>query len=742
MFPRNGITGVTLFHPVYLVVALLLTTGSFVLAYRRGTRLHARVWMPALAGMIALSLAAGGLGMRLRSDTTIVAVVDLSQSTRTAAFRDASWREARLREVLGFDPESTILLSGDQRTVFDPPASGAVVLFSDCQFDLPAICPPVYVIADPALQRARDAAVASLTAQDRVVTAVVRNDGDDRTLAWSVGDRAEAICPHGTTTQRVRAVRLGETVVARLNPADNWPENDTLVIAPAAPSNTQSWWIGAASPGGAWVHYRPDQLPVESSLYLAPSAIVLDNVPVGALSLTQLDRLAQYVRDLGGAVLINGGNEAFAAGQYTGTTIDALSPLQSDPPSASRNWIMLVDCSGSMSARVGSATRLELAANAARSVVPFLPPADSVAVYGFARQLTPWWTGRDPNESGTLPALEAGGPTNLEPALTELLRSLDSKLPTEVLIITDGQASVSDPAALLSLAAKLGTRLHLMCIGDSPPAEQVESLIRSSGGSTVTQSDAARWAEALRRLARGAAPAQLIESDATLDWRGPADSAPARAPAPLNRTWLKDGATALASASVGDDSLPMVARWNVGAGSVLAISFRAQPDDVRSLANQVAAPPRDPRFTVNVDQGSSVIVTVSAATAAGSINQLMIEAQLGAATPQVLRQTAPGRYELRLDPPRQPEILSVRHGGNTLDRVSVAARYPRELDAIGNNLENMKQLAARTGGKVIRADETGRVDLPLAFRMTNLSSVLAGLGALLVALSLVLWKRG
>ena len=46
--------------------------------------------------------------------------------------------------------------------------------------------------------------------------------------------------------------------------------------------------------------------------------IVLNNVAAASLGESAMDRLTQYVRDLGGSLLIVGGDQSFAAGGYLG----------------------------------------------------------------------------------------------------------------------------------------------------------------------------------------------------------------------------------------------------------------------------------------------------------------------------------------------------------------------------------------------------------------------------------------
>src|SRR5439155_7530396 len=113
-------------------------------------------------------------------------------------------------------------------------------------------------------------------------------------------------------------------ITAKLNPGDQWPENEQLQIRVPPPNLSERWWIGADAAAG---FKAIDHLPTDSTAYLAPSIIVINNLPAISFSQTQLDRLEQYARGLCDSTINVGGEDAFLAGGYEGTTADALSPL-------------------------------------------------------------------------------------------------------------------------------------------------------------------------------------------------------------------------------------------------------------------------------------------------------------------------------------------------------------------------------------------------------------------------------
>ncbi len=93
---------------------------------------------------------------------------------------------------------------------------------------------------------------------------------------------------------------------------DRWPENDELSISLGGAGKTECWYVSSGSGAGdGFRAMRPADLPTDAAAYLAPSLIVLDNLAASDLNDAQLARIEQYVRDLGGGLLITGGDRAF-----------------------------------------------------------------------------------------------------------------------------------------------------------------------------------------------------------------------------------------------------------------------------------------------------------------------------------------------------------------------------------------------------------------------------------------------
>jgi hypothetical protein len=726
--------------------------------------------------LMLLALAVGGLTWRRPAMGSDVAVmVDLSASTRGAGYRDRAELDRRVRELLGSTPYRLVYFSdhntadapvasgalGDlagERTVFAPPAAVGVVLFSDGRFELPAAGPPTFAVADPALDQVDDAAVNRLETRGKVLAVTVQNGGGPRRLTVDGAATQAVVAIDAGAITLTREIRADAgAAAAKLDKGDRWPENDSLSLPLAAPMRTQRWFvsIGAAPPADEWTVIRPEALPTKPSAYLAPGVIVLDNLAASDLSGAQQAAIEQYVRDLGGALIMAGGDRAFSRGMYSGTALDALSPLATSPPAPSVHWMLLADSSGSMSQAVGEATRWQLAASAIGRLLPNLPPEDPVSVGSFAGELRWWSDGKSARETAAMslppPGMSPGGPTNLGAALERIAREADGGMAGELLIVSDADVVIEHPDELARRLAAKKIRLHVLAIGDGRGLEALASMTAATGGTLRRQFDPREWAGEVRQLLSAAWPERLVASAENAIFSGDLSPLPGRAVAPWNRTWLKKSALELANAKHEGEIVPLCARWAVGSGEVIACGFAPTAAEVGEMARLIARPPRDPRFTVAWDAGPRLAVRVDAAAQSGQyLNGLRLRLELADEADPArvqayeVQQTAPGHYEISLPAPRRRSFATLRQdeAARVIDRVAVAARYAPEFDAIGNDYAALRALAERTGGRVIDRAWRKAIDFPFPRRELSLAPWLGLAGAVALGVGLVRWRVG
>ncbi len=114
-------------------------------------------------------------------------------------------------------------------------------------------------------------------------------------------------------------------------------------------------------------------------------AVIIENVPAGDFGRLKMERLAQFVEDLGGGLLLTGGQRSFGTGGYFKSPIDEILPVSMELREEHRKTQIAIaialDRSGSMSMPVaGGKTKMDLANLGTAECVKLLSPGDSVAV--------------------------------------------------------------------------------------------------------------------------------------------------------------------------------------------------------------------------------------------------------------------------------------------------------------------------------------------------------------------------
>jgi hypothetical protein len=760
-------SAVILASPLLFLFAAILTICIVIIARIRRVDLPKRSQRFIVIGLALLSLAAGGVTWLRPDPREVLVMVDLSPSTRTAQYRNVDALRRRIDQLLGSTPRRLLYFAADNRptiadtselpdlpadkTVFNPPGAAAILLFSDCRFDLPPAAPSTYVAVDPMLEDPPDAAVRRLELRGQNLAASVANQSIEKRTLLIITPKSTATIPIGPGALVVtHAIPSDATeAAARLTGQDPWPENDQLTIRNPPPSSSEKWWIGRAPPAG-WKQLDPRNLPLDSADYLAPSVIVLQNLSARDFSDAQQQRLQQYVRDLGGSLVILGGNRAFAAGEYPGTALESLSPLSSSPPTPTLHWMLLADSSGSMAAIERGGSRWDFAKQSLLKLLPHLPPEDPVSVGDFAENLRWWSQGKSARDTALLPLpppnLSPTGPTNLEPALLKIISQTDATMPKELLVLTDADTEIKSVVALRAGLKDKKIRLHILAIGEGKALPILSDLARATDGQVVKELEPEKWTLATQKLFTQVSPERLNSQPVNVRFLADLAGLGSHSVTPWNRTWLKKSASALAEATAPDGPVTMAARWKFGTGTVLAAAYEASPPEAEAFAKLIAQPPRDPRFKITWDIGQRLLVTVDAANAGVFLNGLTLQLDLTAdalgSTPVVhsIPQIAPGRYEISLPAPRQPTFAAIRLANRVLDRTAIAGRYAAEFDAIGNDHANMRELAQRTHGAVIPPTQTRPIQFNWPGRDIPLSSWLAAAGALFIAIGLIAWR--
>jgi hypothetical protein len=336
--------------------------------------------------------------------------------------------------------------------------------------------------------------------------------------------------------------------------------------------------------------------------------------------------------------------------------------------------LVLVDASGSMQDRLAEALA------AAVAVRDAMPPDAPVVLGSFAGQ-TQWWPQNQPP-----PTLAARGETNLRAALdaaAELAASFEE--PGTLLLLTDSQTPLSSARPPANL------RVDVLHVGDAVDAS-LRRLVEATGGTIAVSLAAGQLDQAARSAAGRADVVPARDGQATLTLLDGALSIAG----PWREAAVRPEATRLSGPAE-----PPAAVWRVGAGRVVSVAADVPASAVERLADELAG---EATTTVQVEvQPDRLIVTdvpTDAAAVAAFVNDRSINGT----------RTGPRAWRIDLPRPRPATTAVLLIDGKRVAAVAVASSYPREFDAIGNDVSTLRQLAGATGGSLAARAEDLRLE--------------------------------
>jgi len=201
----------------------------------------------------------------------------------------------------------------------------------------------------------------------------------------------------------------------------------------------------------------PSGLPASLSEMQNYSTVIFNDVSAYSFSTPQMEMIESYVHDLGGGFVMIGGENSFGSGGYYKTPVEEVLPVKVVPERKKRSLsiVLAIDRSGSMAVPSGGHVKLDLAKEAAVSVVEFLTDKDQVGVIAFdaeAQEIVRLEKieakGKIEDRIGTI---QAGGGTNIYPALEiayRWLKDTDTQL-RHVILVSDGKSQQTDDACTL-----------------------------------------------------------------------------------------------------------------------------------------------------------------------------------------------------------------------------------------------------------------------------------------------------
>jgi Ca-activated chloride channel homolog len=597
---------------------------------------------------------------------------------------------------------------------------------------------------------------------------ILRREGEPVDLSpGEPGHSRRVTLPPGESVHLAQ-VTLGDTPINRFearfepdDPADNaLPDNARAEAFTATPSRGRMLIVSTRTderrnPLARMLHaadipveVRPPELLPDDLLGMQNyNLIALENMPSYAISQHQQELLARYVEQLGGGLIVTGGDQSFGAGGWTRTVLAEVMPLELDPPKELRapasGLVLVLDKSGSMNRPVAGAraTQQEIANEGAALAIESLHSETWVGVVTFdhlPELYVPMQRNERPRElAERVRAIRPAGGTRIEPALRmgwDMLQGVEEPLQhRHIVLLTDGISQDPTMDEFIEQMSRQDVVITTIGVGDNIDSQQLQMIADGTGGVFYHVRDPRRLPRVLvdsvqefnkPLLKEGSFEPVVIPTGSTLTVG--MDAAP-----PLGGlviTAPRDDPTAILE-MIHPEGEPLLAHWQVGLGRVAAFTseidgrwaqnwqtWHGAQQFWTQLARTMARPPvsRDAELITTIRDGRLRVVLEAADEEEGFLDYLTVEGAVympdGRSMSVRLRQTGPGRYEGSTAAPQAGVYvvaLNPRVGQRQLTPVigGASRATSEEYRRYESNLALLEEIAEITGGRMLDMNE-------------------------------------
>ncbi|MEE8467100.1 MAG: VWA domain-containing protein, partial [Planctomycetota bacterium] len=333
------------------------------------------------------------------------------------------------------------------------------------------------------------------------------------------------------------------------------------------------------------VEVRPESgVPDDINDLLNYDVLILSDVSSDRFAPGAMEAVKTYVREMGGGLVMIGGEHSFGLGGYYRTPIEDVlpvkMPIKKNIEKPNLALVLVIDKSGSM-----SGTKIELAKEAAIASAEVLKGNDRFGVVAFdggAQWITPI---TDSTEMGsitsTIARLTPGGGTNIYNGLYEAYQGLldeDAKL-KHIILLSDGQTQGSGYDTLVGHIASDGITLSTVGIGDGADAQLLGDMAAWGAGEYYFTNDFGSIPQILTRETMRASKSMLVEEPfiPTMLMESEVLKGISAESLPFLlgyvATQSKDNATVGLVSDYGD---PILASWSYGLGRSVAFTSDAK----------------------------------------------------------------------------------------------------------------------------------------------------------------------
>lgn len=221
--------------------------------------------------------------------------------------------------------------------------------------------------------------------------------------------------------------------------------------------------------------------------------IITCNVSADSLNDGFLNSLESYVKDFGGGFIATGGDNSFALGGYSRTSLEKVLPVYMEMKGKKEvpkmAMILIIDKSGSMTEGMAGVSKVDMAKEAAiRSLESLRPNKDEIGVIAFDDNYS-WVVSRRVIENleqieEDIATIRADGGTSILPALEAGYKSLkdsDAKL-KHIILLTDGQSDNAGKDKLLKEINEANITVSTVAVGKDADLALLKEISDTCGG--------------------------------------------------------------------------------------------------------------------------------------------------------------------------------------------------------------------------------------------------------------------
>ncbi|MGD0523678.1 MAG: VWA domain-containing protein [Polyangiaceae bacterium] len=725
---------------------------------------------------------------------------------RVEVGRDATDLEAAIRRALVELPADAVgrvvLVSDGVQTRGDALAAAAAAVAADVPVDVVVldqkVVPDVRVVSVRAPPRADEGepfelrVVTSSAVATDVELRVRRDDGEVRVVRTRI-EKGEDVLRLRETASDPGLHRYDVAVTALDPAADGAPDDNAgsafVRVRGASLALVLEGDVGHGAPmrkaleasGFRVVERGTTGVPSDVGGLAPYDLVVLSDVRASDLSTTQIDALAAYARDLGGGLLLMGGDRSMGPGGYARTPLEEVSPvafdLKQEKRRASLAEVIAIDYSGSMGAMVGGHTKLELANEAAARSASLLGPGDRLGVEHVdtvVRWTVPMSPVKDPQALGNdiRKVGVGGGGIYTDIALRAGYAALakESVNLRHLLLFADGADAeqIAGCRAIVKEAFDHGMTTSVISLGRGSDSPELEVLSKIGGGRFYLIEDATKLPAVFSQETILAARSAIHETPFKVSVGMPA--APTRGIDFTRQPALEGYVVTVPKprASVllgGPEDDPILASWSVGIGRAAAFTsdykdrwgqeWLRWPEAARlfgQLARDTARKADDPRVRLEADTNSGELHVRADVVGDDGRAQTFRRLTAHVAGPDGFTRDVPleavgaGRYAASVPLSRPGTYVAAAKDevtGEPVGTIGAVMTAGEELRPTGSDRALLGRVASMTGGKV-RDTLAGLFDDRAARRFAYKSIVpwLAVLSALAMLLAVAARRVG